>query len=135
MFENAYKHYIRIDAKGYVIKAFSDAFEQPQEGDILVAETEERHYNPELFTMVGAPRYKWSEGQMVETPGNEQWGWIIAHTPVLTSLEQLQATDTRMARVAEDIYDALKAAGFTFPSAVDDLIAERKVHRAKITTK
>lgn len=33
-----YKHYIRLDSVGRVIKGFSDAFEQPEETDICINE-------------------------------------------------------------------------------------------------
>lgn len=47
------KHYIRIDSHNNVIKVFSDAFEQPQPGDICIAEEAGRHF--ELFGQVNPP--------------------------------------------------------------------------------
>ena len=38
MDEYYHRHYIRIDADGRIVKGFSDAFEQPQEGDICTNE-------------------------------------------------------------------------------------------------
>lgn len=60
-----YEHYIRIK-NGLVIHAFSSAFEEPKKSDILIAETNERHFNPDLYTMEGLPRYKWNGEKMIE---------------------------------------------------------------------
>lgn len=65
-----YEHYIRIK-NGLVIHAFSSAFEEPKKSDILIAETNERHFNPDLYTMEGFPRYKWDGEKMVERSRNE----------------------------------------------------------------
>ena len=46
------KHYIRIDANNNIIKTFSNAFEEPEAGDILykedIGEGLARHFNLEL---------------------------------------------------------------------------------------
>jgi hypothetical protein len=63
---DGYKHYIRVDANNIVIHAFSDAFEQPQDGDICVATDAGRHYNPQLTNEQGRYIYKYVDGQMVE---------------------------------------------------------------------
>ena len=53
------KHYIRIDTEGRIIKGFSDAFEQPIDGDICINEKGGRHFemlgvvNPPLMNMQG----------------------------------------------------------------------------------
>lgn len=46
--------------------------------------------------------------------------------------QELIATDSWMARIAEDIYDLLVADGKTFPQTVIDKIAERKSLRNQI---
>jgi len=78
MFEN--KHYIRLNENNLVIKAFSDAFEQPADGDIectienaavLYAGQDfapgSRHFGPQLsdFNMVTRLwKYKFENGQV-----------------------------------------------------------------------
>ena len=57
-----YKHYVRIDENNRVIKSFSDAFEQPIEGDKLVEESDNRHYNLQLYDENMVLKYKWVEG-------------------------------------------------------------------------
>lgn len=61
------KHYIRLDEKGYVIKAFSTDFEQAEKGDICVKEDGGRHFNLELFGEDGHPAFKYANGKLVET--------------------------------------------------------------------
>lgn len=51
------KHYIRTDVNGYIIKSFSDAFEQPLLTDKLTEEGG-RHYNLDLWDN-GIPKLKY----------------------------------------------------------------------------
>lgn len=51
---------------------------------------------------------------------------------VLSTIQQLTATDAGMARVAEDIVDLLIAEGKTLPQSVMDKIAERKALRQQL---
>lgn len=60
------KHYERLDDKGFAIKGFSDAFEQPLETDIFIEEGG-RHYNPTIFREDGLPLYKYIDGVKTET--------------------------------------------------------------------
>lgn len=39
-----YKHYIEVNEKDEIIKAFSDAFESPTENSILIRESDQRHF-------------------------------------------------------------------------------------------
>jgi hypothetical protein len=59
-------HYIRINTDNIVIYAFSDAFEQPLETDILVESSAGRHYNPVITDGQGNYVYKWDGTQMVD---------------------------------------------------------------------
>lgn len=67
-----YKHYIRLDSVGRVIKGFSDAFEQPEETDICINEdggyqfrlASDGQENPPLMDMDGIALYKY-EGDAV----------------------------------------------------------------------
>ena len=64
-----HNHYIRLEGNK-VIKGFSDAFEEPQEGDILIAENAGRHFeydgqvNPPLSDEDGIPAYKYAKNKM-----------------------------------------------------------------------
>ena len=55
-----YKHYIKIDENDMVTDAFSSAFRQPEGGEILIAETHERHFNLELRDRQGILQYQWN---------------------------------------------------------------------------
>lgn len=61
-----HKHYIRLNNKNHIIKGFSTAFEQPEENDILIVETKERHYNPAISRDDGLPKYKYINDTWVE---------------------------------------------------------------------
>jgi len=54
-----YKHYVRLNEQGSIIKRFSDAFEQPQTGDICIAENAGRHYNDSVFNERLQYTFKW----------------------------------------------------------------------------
>ena len=64
------KHYIRLDGI-YVVKSFSDAFEQPTEDDIFIEEGG-RHYNLPLRLDDGCPKYK---GKLIDLSEQEQQAW------------------------------------------------------------
>jgi hypothetical protein len=61
-----YNHYIKIDSNNLVIYGFSDAFEQPIEGDIQLTGDFGRHYQTQLTNLRGQFLYKWENGTMVE---------------------------------------------------------------------
>lgn len=74
-----YTHYIRLDSMGRVIKGFSDAFEQPQDGDICVNEDGGYQFRltpggPENQTLVdydNIPLYKYESGVVVARTAGE----------------------------------------------------------------
>jgi hypothetical protein len=68
---NEYKHYERLNEKSQVILSFSDAFKEPLETDICVNEDGGRHYNPNLFREDGLPKYKYVDGERVETSDSD----------------------------------------------------------------
>jgi len=63
-------HYIRTDTNNNITQGFSDAFEQPQDSDILINEQGGRHFelfekiNPPLRTENGIPLYKWVDTEV-----------------------------------------------------------------------
>jgi len=80
------KHYIRIDVDNNITHGFSDAFEQPQPGDILTNAQGGRHFrlfpggeeNPQIRDENGIPLYRWDESQSTE---DEPWRGIAERTP------------------------------------------------------
>ena len=90
-------HYIRLDGDK-IIKGFSDAFEQPLKGDILIAENADRHFilndviNPPLKDDQGIPLYKYVSGK-VEVRTQAEIDADIANIPPppLSETEKLRA--------------------------------------------
>lgn len=90
------KHYIRIDEKGRIIKGFSDAFEQPQEGDTVINEQGGRHFrlpvenrvNPPLKTDEGIPLYKYEDKEVKERSEEEIQADIDALPPPPPSISE-----------------------------------------------
>lgn len=76
--DNFYKHYIRLDANGFVIKAFSEAFESPEDGDILLTDKGIRQCNIDLHDMAyqGAPKWKYINNTLTETTIEEKEAFI-----------------------------------------------------------
>ncbi len=66
-----YKHYIKIDEDNMIIDAFSSAFRQPQDGEILVADTNERHFHLDLRTTEGYLKKKWEGGKIKDIPDKD----------------------------------------------------------------
>lgn len=69
-----YNHYVRVDEDNYVIHGFSDAFEQPIEGDIPFKTSLDRHFslggkiNAPLFAPNCLPLYKLENGEIISSP-------------------------------------------------------------------
>lgn len=61
---DVYKHYIRVEG-GIVVHGFSDAFEQPQDGDIILSGDFGRHFQFNLLTDRLQFKHKITNGQMV----------------------------------------------------------------------
>ena len=80
-----YKHYVRVDANGRVVKGFSAAIEPPQAGDVCINEqggyqfrlTPEGAENPELRDDNGVLLYKWDGAAVVARTPQE----IAVDTP------------------------------------------------------
>jgi len=91
MIENYNKHYERIDSNGYLIKAFSDAFEQPINGDICVNEEGGRHYNPDLLSEIDVPKFKYVNGAKSELTQEEIEAYKASlPKPPKSEIEQLK---------------------------------------------
>lgn len=101
-----YKHYIRTNEAGTVVHGFSDAFEQPQDGDILVLENGPRHFHlawPEPLTNErGQYRFRWIDGQRVERSQQElddEWAQRPPAPPSL--VERLAAAEQALRALME----------------------------------
>ena len=108
-----YKHYIRVNVDAVVIHGFSDAFEQPLETDILIAESAPRHFN-ELFTDSllndrGQCRFKW-DGEFVERVQKEldnEWSARPLVPP--TEIDLLREENTLLQLALADLAEAQEA--------------------------
>jgi len=65
-----YKYYLRLNNDNYIIHAFSDAFEQPKENDILFKESPERIFILNITNKDGY-KYKYENGEIIEIPKQE----------------------------------------------------------------
>ena len=73
------RHYIRTEENGNITKGFSDAFRQPEEGDICINEHgsyqfrlyEDGEENPCLFDEYGIPLYQYINGEVVKRTEEE----------------------------------------------------------------
>lgn len=61
-----YKHYIKINGNSMIIDNFSSAFRQPVGGEILVKDTNERHFNLGLYDNQGILQYQWQDPDIVK---------------------------------------------------------------------
>jgi len=94
--ETTYKHYIRLNDNEDIIKGFSTAFEQSQEGDILINESENLHFrlfpddeeNPLLQNEYGVFLYRYVNGGIVAKTNEE----MEAGRKVLEVSPQFQIT-------------------------------------------
>lgn len=115
------KHYIRIDEQNRIIHGFSDAFEQPQEGDICINEQggyQFRLYpngeeNPALYEWnYMIPLYKW-DGENVVARMQEEIDADIAAlpepepTPTMDErVSELEAALMQTDEIAIELYEA-----------------------------
>lgn len=89
---DGYKHYVRLDESNCIIHGFSNAFEQPQDGDILIVEDGPRHFH-EAFSQplhidLGIPLWKLEGEQIVERSPEEVQQDIDALPPAPLTAEQ-----------------------------------------------
>ena len=144
------KHFIRLNENNEIIKAFSTAFEQPIEGDVLLDENMYRHtteYMPILAKLIdqetGQYLLKYIDNQIITKTHDE------LYTPeVITQIEnektkgQLQSSDSKMIRKIDEIYSVLITKGIinkddfidkvTGINYFNDDIEEREVLREKL---
>jgi hypothetical protein len=89
-----HKHYIRADAEGNVIHAFSNAFEQPELNDLLVTEEGGRHFNLDLWYNGVIPRWNYNNNGLIERTELELQRLLkqyqLDHPKELSDIELLQ---------------------------------------------
>ena len=112
------KHYIRIDADYNIIKGFSDAFEEPQPGDICITELGGRHFemmgevNPSLVDMRGVYLYKYVGGSITAKDAAEIEREIPVVSVASPTLEQrLRAAEAAFMEMAGEIYGKIRVDG------------------------
>ena len=82
------KYYIRLDSNKYIIKSFSDAFEQPQDGDIQIGSGERQFYIEGFGFNPNLSDYKYINNQLVHSPKSETVEYAFAQ-------KQIELTNTR----------------------------------------
>ena len=110
-------HYIRLDAESNITRGFSDAFEEPKSGDVLINDQGGRHFqlhdeeNLSLHTDDGIPLYKWDGKAALVRPGQEIEAarQLLAQTPQarMAALEGKIAAG--LPQVVAYLYDAIEA--------------------------
>lgn len=79
---DGYKQYVRTDASGIIVKGFTDAFEQPITGDLLLTGQDGRHFQIQLTNDRGQFIYKLVNGSMVARTQTElDVEWNARPTP------------------------------------------------------
>lgn len=95
-----YKHYIRV-RNGLVIQGFTTAFEQPQEGDILLTGQDGRHFSLTLTNDRGQYLYKILQGSMVyRTPSELDAEWNALPPPPKSAEEHMVELEQLVADLA-----------------------------------
>jgi hypothetical protein len=105
-----YNHYIRTNEAGEIIHGFSGAFEQPQDGDILICEDGPRHFHeafPDpLQNERGQFRFRWQDGQIVERSQQELDDEWAQRPPAPPTLQQrVEAAEQALIALMEAMSD------------------------------
>jgi len=127
-----YKHYIKINEKNEVTEAFCNAFREPDEDSILVAENEERHFNPTLQTPEGVYRYIFDNGKIVERSIEEIESMAKPIRERLMILVRLEELDKIIPRCVEDLYKATRSEPY---QTVQDAMNEKDALRVELRKK
>lgn len=102
------RHFVRADMEGRVVKGFSDAFEEAQDGDICITTEGGRHFemggvvNPALMTGDGIPLYKVVEGALaVRTDAEIEADRAALPAPPPTLQERVGTLETDSVSIME----------------------------------
>ncbi len=101
MMLTSYKHYVRLNKNNFVVKGFSKLFEEPLETDTCINEEGGGHFelngiiNPSLIHLDGFPKYKYVDGEIIETTKEEHQTYLSnlpAPKPTATEVMAKQIT-------------------------------------------
>jgi hypothetical protein len=104
-----HKHCLRLNDKHEVIHAYSTGFEPYQEGDIILAETYERHFQFTVYTMDNLIKYRYENGELIEI-------------------------DHATTRQKRDIMQELAALELVIPRWGEDTVDKGKLHKRYLDT-
>ncbi|GAU79497.1 hypothetical protein [Fusibacter sp. 3D3] len=96
--QNYNNHYIRLNEQSHIIKGFSDAFEIPLETDICICKEGVRHFelngvvNLSLFDFNNVPKYKYVEGEILETTEEERQVYLSSSPQPDPTAQDIMAT-------------------------------------------
>ncbi len=103
-------HYIRVNANGTIVHGFSDAFEKPEDGDVLLTDQGSYQFrlfpggaeNQAIFNENGIPLYKWDGERVLPRTQAE----IDADTPgpdpgELTQAERMDQIEAALCELAD----------------------------------
>lgn len=96
-----YKHYIRINEYRNIIYGFSSAFENPIKGDILIYETENRHFGMLLYNENNQCIYEWQEESFIKRSETELTAELISRQIEKTNIQRLYELEQIVADVVE----------------------------------
>lgn len=126
-----YKHYIRVNDNGEVIAAFCNAFQEPQDGDILICETNERHFNLPL-QVDGVYKYTYNNNELKERTQSEIDTIASPLKARQEIISRLLSLDVIIPRSVEDLYEIINKPPHTKVKAAID---EKKALRAQLGVK
>ena len=126
-----YKHFVQTNQTGEVIAAFSSAFADSEPGDVLVAETDERHFNLQL-TADGVARYIVKASKLVERTTAELDAIAAPIRERAVALGRLAELDKVVSRDVEQLYDDAGIAPTYKPMA--DAITEKVLLRQQLAS-
>jgi len=106
-------HFVRANADGNIIHGFSDAFEQPQDGDVLINERGGRQFdiddetNPRLLDESGVPLFRLEGNEAVKRTQREMdASRLAAHKSQHERIRELDAKITEeLPQVVAKLYD------------------------------
>jgi hypothetical protein len=109
---DGYKHYIRTDANGIVVKGFTDGFEQPQQGDLLLSGQDGRHFQLQLSNERGQFIYKLVNGSMVSRTQEElELEWNSRPPAPKTEMEIVKEENVQLTAQIIDLWETLISSG------------------------
>lgn len=121
-----YKHYINTNENNEITKAYSDAYQQPEDGSILYAESDIRQFHVEVTDMNGFYVNKLIDGVIVTIPEDER-GTIeqraqLLKDKVLSIRNNLYSETNKL--LAGTVYDIMKAGQEVTPETLAEWVSK-----------